>query len=122
MAADISTPEVIIDLSGETFTLTPTLTAVTGINAAFGGLYPAGQRAMAGDIQAIATIIRFGAGLKIKDESELVSKVFRAGVTSSATKAMTFVGILINGGKMPKEAGEQDGETGEAAPSGQGQG
>jgi hypothetical protein len=110
MAEDISTPEVVIDLSGETFTLTPTLGAAVGINATFGGLYPAGQRAMSGDIAAIATIIRYGAGLDAKAEKDLVEKVFRAGVTAVSTKAMSFVGILINGGRAKKD----DAEPGEA--------
>lgn len=112
MADNVSTPEVTIDLSGETFTLTATLGAAIGINAAFGGIYAAGQRAMQGDIAAIAAIIRHGAGLDAKAETALIGKVFKAGVTNVAPFAMTFVGILMNGGK--KDAAEP----GEAVPSG----
>jgi hypothetical protein len=112
MADELTVPEVSIALSGETFTLKPTLGAAIGINAAFGGIHPAGQRAMAGDIIAIATIIRFGAGLDAKAEKELVGKVFAAGVTEASTGAMRFIGILMNGGR--KDATEP----GEAEPSG----
>jgi hypothetical protein len=115
MADDIATPTVEIDLSGETFTLTPTLDAAIGINAMFGGFYLAGQRAQSGDIDAIATIIRFGAGLPAKAHKEMVAKVFRGGVTPASTKALAFIGILINGGKAQKE----DAEPGEAVPSDQ---
>jgi hypothetical protein len=104
MADDISTPEVAVNLSGEIFTLKPTLGAAIGINAAFGGIYLAGQRAMQGDIAAIATIIRHGAALDAKAEAEIIGKVFRAGVTTVSTKAMEFIGVLMNGGKAAKDA------------------
>jgi len=113
MVNDLTVPEVEIDLSGETFVLKPTLGAAIGINAAFGGIFPAGQRAMSGDIAAIAVIIRHGAGLEQKAERELVEKVFRAGVPEVSARAMRFIGILMNGGKAEKEAAP-----GEAGPSG----
>lgn len=110
MADEVSVPEVVIDLSGETFTLTKTLGAAIGINAAFGGIFLAGQRAQAGDIAACATIIRYGAGLDAKAEKELVGKVFKAGVVNVSTKAMNFIGLLMEG---------EDAESGEAKPSDQ---
>jgi hypothetical protein len=107
--ADVSVPEVVVDLSGEIFTLTPGLGAAIGINAKFGGIYVAGQQAQNGDIAAIATIIRYGAGLEKKAEADLVGKVFAAGVMTVSAKALEFIGLLMNGGQQPKgdvESGE----------------
>lgn len=105
---EINSPEVNLDLGGETLTLKCTLGAAQKISRHFGGLYPASQQVMSLSLEALVAVIRHGAGLTDAETKSLPEKVFQAGIGDVAAKAVIFLGYLNNGGRVeaPKSKGE----------------
>ena len=89
-----------IKLAGEPVTLNCTLEAAMGINKFFGGLYAAHNRILAGDMEALVTVIRHGAGMNAKEAEALPARVFLTGVINLTTPLTRFVTLLADGGRV----------------------
>ncbi|ARB26227.1 hypothetical protein HX787_20200 [Pseudomonas tolaasii] len=85
-----------IRLGEETYTLTPTLSAVRAIEAHFGGLRGASQAISSLSIEGCAVIIAGGAGLSGKAAAPISEQVWQEGVLEVATQLNAYLVALYN--------------------------
>jgi len=103
--------EVEVSVGDESLVLVPTLDAADRICAAFGGFRNAMDRVVAMDLDAITTVIGFGAGKKPSEIKALRPRIFADGILKFVVPASLFVGILTNGGRPLATDGAEPGAT-----------
>ncbi|MBO2891182.1 MULTISPECIES: hypothetical protein [Pseudomonas] len=88
----------VITVGAETFELKPTLKAVRGIEARFGGIAPAIGELNQLKLSAIAAVLLIGSGkdFKPKDIEALEEQVFEAGISDVNPQVVPYVVALLN--------------------------
>lgn len=103
--------QIDVDLGGEVYTLTPTVTAIQKIDRQFGGLRAAMQQVAGLSPDAACAIIAAGAGLGQRQAQALPGLVFAAGIVNVAGPVSEYLMALLN------PSGEEPaGEGGEGKP------
>ena len=92
-----------IDLGGSPVILKCTLDAAVAINAQYQGFINAHNRVVAMDLDAMALIVRLGAGLDAKEAADLRSKIFASGLVGLTVPLGHYIVLLMNGGREPGE-------------------
>lgn len=105
---------------GEERLMQPTIKAALLINRKFGGLFNAGSKIIAGDIEAIALVIGAGLDLKIEELRDLPDRLIVEGIVKFTTPANQYLDALALGSNPPAADDDDGGEAGrEAATSGE---
>lgn len=102
--------DVQVELGEKTYNLSPTLDAMRKINRQFGSLMDAGARIARYDFDAMAFIIRAGAGLTDKQSEQMQHELVRSGLVPAVPALTKFIGVLLN----PEGVEDGGGEPGEA--------
>lgn len=97
--SQITSGQVSAPLGGDTVTLIPSIEAITSISRVFGGVDPAAKRVLALDIEAHATIITLGAGLKGVEARGVAGHLYRQGIDQTVLPLTNYLLILRNGGR-----------------------
>ena len=96
-----------VTLSGDTFTLKPTLKAMKAIEGRFGGILPAMQSVGTGNLSTIAFIVAIGTGVNLakKDAATPIEEaVFEEGIDSAGSQVLPYLrGFLNPAGKSEAE-------------------
>jgi hypothetical protein len=95
--------EVEITLDGKSETLRCTLPAARAVNAISGGFLEVYSRLAAIDFEAYVLVV--AAGLN-KKPADVETAVYKNGLPMLTAPLSEFVGMLANGGKRKKDAGE----------------
>jgi len=104
--------EIEVTVGDETLILVPTLDAADRICAAFGGFRDAMERVVGMNLGGIATVIGLGAGRHQPEEIEaLKQQIYKDGILKFVVPASFYVGVLTNGGRVPKETDAKPGGT-----------
>lgn len=107
---------ITVSVGGKTYELSPTIGAVRLINGVFGGLKPALDAVQALNFDAVAQIINAGTGgkLKAKEVGAIGEALWTAEDRGDAMGAtVEFLVTLLNGGRPPAPATEEDAEADE---------
>ena len=99
MQSKITLGEVPITLDGDEIVLRPTMRAMTQISRTYGGLAKARTEIAQENIDAIAYVIRVGAGMNDRDAKDLGDRIFATGTADMIVPLIRYVAILGNGGK-----------------------
>lgn len=102
-----------IELDDENLTLVPTLNAATNISTRLEGLINANNQVLGMNLNAMVTIIRFGASLDDKAAKSLPEKVYRAGLSKLQVPLLNFIGNLSRGGR-PRDDEDDKADEGNA--------
>lgn len=110
---------IAIVLEGREVYLEPSLEACAEISGMAGGMNAAVQRCLALDFETICKVI--GAGVTVDGKrlspnmrsKELPRTIYEAGLIYCHGKAIEFIHIVANGGRLPEEADESDGGEGD---------
>jgi hypothetical protein len=120
----ITAGEILVAFDGEELVLKPTLNAMTMISRQYGGLGAARTQLVQENIDAIAYVLRVGAGMPAKDGRNLGERIYRNGVDGDLLlKLIRYVAVLGNGGRpLPddEEADASEDRAGGAAIAGAG--
>lgn len=111
--AQVGAGDVPITLDGKDYALVPTVAAFKNISKAFGGLRAAATAVTTLDVDIITRIVQFGLGPQVVKElggaDKLPDHIFAAGILDTsgglASKCITFVTNLSNGGRPVPEEG-----------------
>jgi hypothetical protein len=115
MSEKLNTGEVSIVLAGETKVLRPTMQAATSLSRIYGGLGTLRDALAAQNIDAAASVIRYGLNLTDAHVKGLTRQIWETGMTAELiVPLIEFVAILGNGGRPVKDQAG-DGEGGEAS-------
>lgn len=110
-----------VKVGGKSYTLVPTLKAVRGVCAYFGGILPAYQQVNQVNPSASAAIIAIGSDLDLKDQDTIDAfeeKVWTTERGDYRDGVVKFLGMLLNGGKEIEE--KEEGEPKKEADTGNG--
>jgi len=116
---EINGGRIAITLEGREAFLEPSLEACVEISAIAGGMNAAIERCLRLDFQTICEVI--GAGLVTNGkrlspnlrQRELPKSVYDAGLIYLHGKAIDFIHVVANGGRLPEEVDEEDGGEGD---------
>lgn len=104
----------LVTVGEETFELKPTLKAVRGIEARFGGIGPAIGELNHLKTSAIAAVLLIGSGqdFKPKDIEALEEQIFEAGIAEVNPQVVRYVVALLNPGGKSKAELDAEAESG----------
>ena len=98
---------VTVEVGGETYELKATLQAMRTVSQIFGGLRPAIERVTNLDLDATASVIIAGAGLRLdrKGADALVEQIWQTDKKGPINApVLDYLSILVSGGKPLKKA------------------
>ena len=101
---------VTVSVAGREYELKATLQAMRAVSQVFGGLRPAIQRVTDLDLDATASVIIAGAGLRLgrKEADALVDEIWKSENKGDiAAPVLDFLSMLLNGGR-PFDADNDD--------------
>lgn len=109
---------VAIDLDGENLFLVPSLDAALFLSRQQGGLMGVLNRCENLEMDVITMVIAQGLGKSGLGPKELPGKIYRSGIVVCSTRAMEYLGVLMNAGKP--RVSKDDEEEGKKNPLGNG--
>lgn len=108
---DIDHGTVEVSLSGETFVLEPTLSALQRIDRYFGSIRAAIDRCSQLSLDAVVAVIAAGSDADAKTSKRLPDLVFRAGLVNVAPQLTQYLMALMNPTGETAEEGAGEGNS-----------
>lgn len=97
--------EVVITLGEREYVLRPTLNAIRTLSRQNGGMQAVFQHIVRRNFDGLVSIIKVGASVPDKDDTDLAQRVFRAGINDKLMMPLVdYLQILENGGKPLQKA------------------